>query len=69
MILCALIIWEILLALLLLFVLLPRADGTTRVQTCTRTNFFGGAGEVFNRIGFVMERKMLLTIKRLSEKK
>ena len=49
------------------FVLIPRADGTTRLQTRTRTNMVGGAWEVFNRVAFVMERKMLLTIQRLAE--
>ena len=51
------------------FVLLPQADGTTRLQTRTRTNMVGGAWEVFNRIAFVMERKMLLTIRNLAEGK
>jgi hypothetical protein len=49
------------------FVLLPQADGTTRLVTRTRTNMVGGMWEVFNRIAFVMERKMLLTIRNLSE--
>ena len=49
------------------FRLLPQADGTTRLVTRTRTNMVGGAWEVFNRIAFVMERKMLLTIKKLAE--
>jgi hypothetical protein len=49
------------------FVLVPQADGTTRLITRTRTNMVGGMWEVFNRIAFVMERKMLLTIKNLSE--
>ena len=49
------------------FVLLPQADGTTRLLTRTRTNMVGGAWEVFNRVAFIMERKMLLTIKRLAE--
>jgi len=49
------------------FVLLPQADGTTCLQTRTRTNMVGGVWEVFNRVAFVMERKMLMTIKDLSE--
>ena len=49
------------------FSLIPQADGTTRLITRTRTNMVGGMWEVFNRIAFVMERKMLLTIKGLSE--
>ncbi len=49
------------------FRLLPQANGTTRLVTRTRTNMVGGAWEVFNRIAFVMERKMLLTIKSLAE--
>ena len=49
------------------FRLLPQADGTTRLVTRTRTNMIGGAWEIFNRIAFVMERKMLLTLKHLAE--
>jgi hypothetical protein len=49
------------------FVLLPQADGTTRLVTRTSTTMVGGAWEVFNRIAFVMERKMLLTLRNLSE--
>ena len=49
------------------FVLLPQADGSTRLVTRTSTTMVGGAWEVFNRIAFVMERKMLLTIKSLAE--
>lgn len=49
------------------FVLIPQPDGSTRLITRTRTNMVGGMWEVFNRIAFVMERKMLLTIKSLSE--
>jgi hypothetical protein len=49
------------------FVLVPQADGTTRLITRTRSNMVGGMWEVFNRVAFVMERKMLLTIKQLSE--
>ena len=50
------------------FVVVPQADGTTRLITRTRTNMVGGMWEVFNRVAFFMERKMLLTIKSLSEK-
>jgi hypothetical protein len=49
------------------FVVVPQRDGTTRLVTRTRTNVIGGMWEVFNRVAFVMERKMLLTIKSLSE--
>jgi hypothetical protein len=49
------------------FLLVPQADGTTRLITRTRSNMVGGAWEIFNRVAFVMERKMLLTIKNLSE--
>jgi hypothetical protein len=49
------------------FVLVPQADGTTRLLTRTSTNMVGGAWEVFNRVAFVMERKMLLTLKHLAE--
>jgi hypothetical protein len=51
------------------FVLVPQADGTTRLLTRTRTNMVGGAWEIFNRVAFVMERKMLLTIRNLAEGK
>jgi len=50
------------------FVLLPHADGTTRLITRTSTNMIGGMWEVVRPISFVMERKMLLTIKDLSER-
>ena len=49
------------------FVLFPQADRTTRLLTRTSTTMVGGAWEIFNRIAFVMERKMLLTIKSLAE--
>jgi hypothetical protein len=49
------------------FLLVPQGDGSTRLLTRTSTNMVGGAWEVFNRIAFVMERKMLLTIKSLAE--
>jgi hypothetical protein len=49
------------------FVLIPQTNNTTRLVTHTRTMMVGGAWEVFNRLAFVMERKMLLTIKALSE--
>jgi hypothetical protein len=39
------------------FVLLPQADGTTRLQTRARTNMVGGAWEDFNRIAFVMSAR------------
>jgi len=50
------------------FVLLPQSDGTTRLITRTSTNMVGGIWEVVRPISFVMERKMLLTIKNLSER-
>lgn len=50
------------------FVLLPQADGTTRLIARTSTNMTGGMWEVIRPITFVMERKMLLTIKSLSER-
>ncbi|HNR03146.1 MAG TPA: hypothetical protein PKK59_11485 [Anaerolineaceae bacterium] len=49
------------------FMLIPQEDGSTRLLTRTSTTMVGGAWEVFNRIAFVMERKMLLTIKSLAE--
>ena len=49
------------------FILVPQSDGSTRLVTRTSTNMVGGMWEVFNRVAFVMERKMLLTIKKLSE--
>ena len=51
------------------FVLVPQADGTTRLITRTSTNMTGGMWEVIRPIAFVMERKMLLTIQSLSENK
>lgn len=50
------------------FVLLPQTDGTTRLITRTSTNMIGGMWEVIRPISFFMERKMLLTIKDLSER-
>lgn len=50
------------------FVLLPQANGITRLITRTSTNMIGGIWEVVRPISFVMERKMLLTIKDLSER-
>jgi hypothetical protein len=50
------------------FVLIPQADGTTRLVTRTRTNMTGGFWEVIRPISFMMEQKMLWTIKYLSEK-
>ncbi|MRS03217.1 hypothetical protein EG832_08345 [bacterium] len=49
------------------FVLVPQADGTTRLITRTSTNMVGGMWEVIRPISFTMERKMLLTIKHLAE--
>jgi hypothetical protein len=50
------------------FVLLPQPDGSTHLVSRTRTTMIGGMWEVIRPITFVMERKMLLTIKRLSER-
>lgn len=50
------------------FVLIPQTDGSTRLVTRTRTNMAGGFWEIIRPISFMMERKMLLTIKDLSEK-
>ena len=50
------------------FVLIPQSDGSTRLITRTSTNMTGGMWEVVRPISFVMERKMLLTIKKLAEK-
>ncbi len=47
------------------FVLLPQTDGTTRLVTRTRTNMTGGFWEIVRPIAFIMEQKMLLTIKDL----
>ena len=49
------------------FVLVPQSDGTTRLVTRTSTNMTGGMWEVIRPISFIMERKMLLTIKGLAE--
>jgi hypothetical protein len=49
------------------FVLIPQSDGTTRLITRTRTNMIGGVWEVVRPISFIMERKMLLTIRDLAE--
>ena len=48
------------------FVLIPQSDGSTRLITRTRTNMVGGMWEVIRPISFVMERKMLMTIKDLA---
>lgn len=49
------------------FVLVPQSDGSTRLITRTSTNMTGGMWEVIRPISFTMERKMLLTIKKLAE--
>jgi len=49
------------------FVLIPQTDGSTRLITRTRSNMVGGMWEVFNRVAFFLERKMLLTMKNLAE--
>ena len=48
------------------FVLVPQADGTTRLITRTRTQMASGMWNVVNPISFVMERKMLWTIQSLA---
>jgi len=48
------------------FVLVPQADGTTKLVTRTSSNMTGGLWEIIRPITFVMERKMLLTIQFLS---
>ncbi len=50
------------------FVLVPQADGTTRLITRTSTNMAGGFWEIIRPMSFIMERKMLLTIKDISER-
>ncbi len=50
------------------FNLLPQSNGTTRLVSRTRTNMVGGFWEILRPISFTMERKMLKTIKNLSEK-
>lgn len=50
------------------FVLLPQSDGTTRLVTRTSTTMTGCMWDIFNRVAFVMERKMLLTLKSLAER-
>ncbi len=50
------------------FVLLPQADGSTRLTTRTSTNMTRGFWEVIRPMSFIMERKMLLTIKEISER-
>lgn len=49
------------------FVLVPQTDGTTRLITRTSTNMVGGMWELIRPISFAMERKMLLTLKKLAE--
>lgn len=51
------------------FVLIPKSDGTTRLVTRTRTTMAGGMWDVVRPIAFMMEQKMLRTIKYLSERK
>ncbi len=49
------------------FILLPLPDGSTRLLSRTRTTMTGGFWEIIRPISFKMERKMLLTIKKLAE--
>ena len=50
------------------FVLVPQSDGTTRLITRTSTNMTGGFWEIIRPMSFIMERKMLLTIRDISER-
>jgi len=50
------------------FVLLPQSDGSTRLVARTQTTMVGGIWEIIRPISFMMEQKMLATIKDLSEK-
>ena len=50
------------------FILQPQTDGSTRLIARTSTNMTGGFWEVIRPISFMMERKMLLTIKEISER-
>jgi len=49
------------------FSLLPQSDGSTRLIARTQTNMTGGFWEILRPISFVMEQKMLSTIRYLSE--
>lgn len=49
------------------FVLIPQPDGSTRLIARTQTNMTGGFWEVIRPISFMMEQKMLATIKQLAE--
>ena len=49
------------------FILLPQPEGSTRLLSRTRTTMIGGFWEVIRPLTFIMERKMLLTIKKLAE--
>jgi len=49
------------------FALLPQVDGSTRLVARTQTNMTGGMWEILRPISFVMEQKMLSTIRNLSE--
>jgi hypothetical protein len=48
------------------FVLSPQPDATTKLVTRTSTNMTGGFWEIIRPITFIMERKMLLTIRALA---
>jgi hypothetical protein len=50
------------------FGLLPQTDGSTRLIARTQTTMVGGIWEIVRPISFVMEQKMLATIKKLAEK-
>ena len=50
------------------FVLLPQADGSTRLVLRTRTNSVGGFWDIIHPGIFIMERGMLLGIKERAEK-
>ncbi|HMN14186.1 MAG TPA: hypothetical protein PKD55_17870 [Bellilinea sp.] len=50
------------------FVLIPQPDGSTRLIARTQTNMTGGFWEIIRPISFMMEQKMLATIKQLAER-
>lgn len=49
------------------FVIVPQADGSSRLILRTRTMMVGGVWSVFHPIAFVMEQRMLRTVKDRAE--
>lgn len=49
------------------FILLPQADGSTRLVQRTRTMMVGGIWDIIHPGVFVMERRMMLSIKERAE--